>query len=161
AIQQHDRTLPFDLSQPGLTRFTLIKQHEQLLTVLITQHHTITDGWSGPILLQAVHEYYNALVQGQAPQIVAEQAYLATQQYYLAHLAESEGYWAERKAQFQGANDLAPLLTHRVDLTQVKAVEKPAEQALIVQDDTYGQLKNLCRMQGVTLNVMLQFAWHK
>ncbi|WP_340613212.1 condensation domain-containing protein [Xenorhabdus thailandensis] len=52
AIQQHDRTLPFDLRQPGLIRFTLIKQSEQRVTVLITQHHSITDGWSNPILLQ-------------------------------------------------------------------------------------------------------------
>ncbi|MDC9592089.1 thioesterase domain-containing protein [Xenorhabdus sp. IM139775] len=97
-----------------------------------------------------MHEYYNTLVRGQTPQLVVEQAYLATQQYYLAHLAESERYWAEHKALFQGANDLAPLLTHRVDLTRIKAVEKPAEQALIVQGNTYGQLKHLCRAQGVS-----------
>ncbi|WP_167366741.1 non-ribosomal peptide synthetase, partial [Xenorhabdus thuongxuanensis] len=161
AIQQHDRTLPFNLQQPGLIRFTLIKQSEQLVTVLITQHHTITDGWSGPILLQTVHEYYDMLVQGQKPQIVVEQAYLATQQYYLGYLAESEKYWAERKTHFQGTNDLSTLLHHHVNLAQIKTVEKPAEQALTVQGSDYAQLRDMCRTQGITLNVVLQFAWHK
>ncbi|WP_444876157.1 amino acid adenylation domain-containing protein [Xenorhabdus yunnanensis] len=160
-IQQHDRTLPFDLSQPGLTRLTFIRQHERLVTVLITQHHCIADGWSGPILLQAVHEYYNELVKGRVPQIVVEQTYLATLQYHLDHQAESEAYWAERKTRFQGANDLSALLSHHVDLTQIKTVEKPAEQMLTVQGGAYEQLKNMCRTQGVTLNVVLQFAWHK
>ncbi|WP_145956904.1 non-ribosomal peptide synthetase, partial [Xenorhabdus miraniensis] len=161
AIQQHDRTLPFDFSQPGLTRFTFIKQHEQLATILITQHHAIIDGWSGPILLQTVHEYYNELTQGRIPQVVVDKAYLATQQYYLEHQAESEAYWAERKTHFREPNDLSVLLSHHVDLTQIKTVEKPAEQMLTVQGDFYEQLRSMCRMQGVTLNVVLQFAWHK
>ncbi|KGM27012.1 hypothetical protein KS18_16505 [Photorhabdus luminescens] len=161
AIQQHDRTLPFDLSQPGLIRFTLIKQSEHLVTVLITQHHCITDGWSSPILLQAVHEYYNELTQERVPQIVVDKAYLATQQYYLDHKAESEAYWAEHKSQLHGMNDFSPLLSHCVDLTQIKTVEKPAEQLFTIQSNTYAQLKDMCRTQGVTLNVALQFAWHK
>ncbi|MBS9439998.1 non-ribosomal peptide synthetase, partial [Photorhabdus noenieputensis] len=160
-IQQYDRTLPFDLSQPGLIRFTLIRQDEQLVTILLTQHHCIADGWSHPILLQAVHEYYNQLIKGQKPQIMVEQTYLATQQYHLDHQAESDTYWAAYKAQFQGTNDFSALLSHHVDLAQIKSIENPAEQKLIVQGGVYVQLKDMCRTQGVTLNVALQFAWHK
>ncbi|WP_426576153.1 amino acid adenylation domain-containing protein [Xenorhabdus stockiae] len=160
-IQQHDRTLPFDLRQPGLARFTLIKQHQQLVTVLITLHHSIIDGWSTPVLLQTVHDYYNALTQGHTPDIVVDNAYLATQQYYQDHQAETDLYWSERKMQWQGANDLLALLSHRIDLTKIKAVEKPAEQQLTVQGNAYEQLKSTCRTHGITLNVALQFAWHK
>ncbi|PHM40752.1 non-ribosomal peptide synthetase [Xenorhabdus szentirmaii] len=161
AIQQHDRALPFDFSQPGLIRFTVIKQHEQLVTVLITKHHAIIDGWSNPILLQTVHEYYNELAQGRTPQIVADHAYLATQHYYLHHKAEIEAYWAERKAQFHGINDLSALLSHHVDLAQVKSIERPMEQTVTLQGDAYQQLKKMSREHGITLNAMLQFAWHK
>ncbi|WP_275361910.1 non-ribosomal peptide synthetase [Xenorhabdus bovienii] len=161
AIQQHDRTVPFDLRQPGLARFTLIKQHQQLVTVLITLHHSIIDGWSTPILLQTVHGYYNALTQGRTPDIVVDNTYLATQQYYRDHQTGTDLYWSERKTHWQGANDLSVLLRHRVDLTQIKTVEKPAEQQLIVQNTAYEQLKHTCRTQGVTLNVALQCAWHK
>ncbi|WP_323865025.1 condensation domain-containing protein, partial [Xenorhabdus cabanillasii] len=161
AIQQHDRTQPFDLSQPGLIRFTIIRQHDQLVTVMITQHHCIADGWSNPVLLQTVHDYYNQLIQGQTPRIEVDKAYLATQQYHLDHKQASEAYWAERKTQFHSANDLSALLSHNVDLNRIKTVEKPAGQVLTIQGNTYKQLKAMCREQGVTLNVVLQFAWHK
>ncbi|WP_426575526.1 amino acid adenylation domain-containing protein (plasmid) [Xenorhabdus stockiae] len=160
-LQQHDRTLPFDLRQPGLVRFTLIKQHQQLVTVLITLHHSIIDGWSTPVLLQTIHDYYNALTQGHAPKTVVDNAYLAAQQYYRDHQIDTDIYWSERKAQWLGANDLSALLSHRIDLTQIKAIKKPAEQLLTVQGNAYEQLKNTCRIHGVTLNVALQFAWHK
>ncbi|WP_415843449.1 condensation domain-containing protein, partial [Xenorhabdus thuongxuanensis] len=60
-----------------------------------------------------------------------------------------------------GANDLSTLLHHHVNLAQIKTVEKPAEQALTVQGSDYAQLRDMCRTQGITLNVVLQFAWHK
>ncbi|MDX7992683.1 non-ribosomal peptide synthetase, partial [Xenorhabdus littoralis] len=161
AIQQHDRTLPFDFSQPGLIRFTVIKQHEHLVTVLITKHHSIIDGWSNPILLQTVHEYYNELAQKRIPQVVVDKAYPATQQYYLDHKTETEVYWAERKAQFHGMNDLSALLSHNVDLGQIKSVENPMEQTITLQGSIYQQLKKMSREQGITLNAILQFAWHK
>uniref|UniRef100_UPI001FC93EC0 condensation domain-containing protein n=1 Tax=Xenorhabdus vietnamensis TaxID=351656 RepID=UPI001FC93EC0 len=105
-IQRQDRAIGFDLSQPGLIRFTLIKQHEQLVTVLKTMHHSISDGWSGPILWQTVHGYYERLKQGQTPHVVAETAYLATQQYHLTHKAEADAFWAQEKACYQGGNDI-------------------------------------------------------
>ncbi|MDE9511634.1 amino acid adenylation domain-containing protein, partial [Xenorhabdus bovienii] len=160
-LQQNDRAQPFDLHHPGLIRFTLIRQQAQRVTVLITQHHCIADGWSTPILLQTVHEYYNALVQGQRPPKGVDTAYLATQQYHLDHKEASEAYWAERKTQFQGANDLSALLSHGIDLAQIKTVENPAEQGLTVEGNAYDQLKTMCREHGITLNVVLQFAWHK
>ncbi|WP_275359790.1 non-ribosomal peptide synthetase [Xenorhabdus bovienii] len=160
-LQRNDRDQPFDLSQPGLIRFTLIRQQAQRVTVLITQHHCIADGWSTPILLQTVHEYYNALVQGRVPPKGVDTAYLATQQYHLDHKDASEAYWAERKTQFQGANDLSALLSHGIDLAQIKTVENPAEQGLTVEGNAYDQLKTMCRKHGITLNVVLQFAWHK
>jgi hypothetical protein len=41
-IQQLDRKVPFDLSTPGLMRFTVIKQHANLVTVMQTTHHSIS-----------------------------------------------------------------------------------------------------------------------
>ncbi|MBD2812851.1 hypothetical protein ID853_18730, partial [Xenorhabdus sp. Vera] len=109
-----------------------------------------------PVLLQTVHEYYNLLAQGRTPEIVVDNAYLAAQQYYRDHQTDTDIYWSERKAQWQDTNDLSALLSHRVDLTQIKAIEKPAEQPLTVQGNVYEQLKNTCRTQGMTLNVALQ-----
>ncbi|WP_340613211.1 hypothetical protein [Xenorhabdus thailandensis] len=75
-----------------------------------------------------MHEYYNQLAQGQrVPQIVVDKAYLATQQYYLDHKAESEIYWENVKHNFQGTNNLSALLSHHIDLTRLRTIEKPAE----------------------------------
>ncbi|NRD75881.1 AMP-binding protein [Shewanella sp. VB17] len=160
-IQQEDRAVGFDLTQPGLVRFTIIKQADDLFTVLKSEHHSIIDGWSVPVLMDTVHGYYNQLMAGEAPRIEVDKAYLAAQEYYRHTQADTDMYWSEVKAQYQGANDLSNLLTHKVDLSQVKAVDEPAGQAFKVEGQAYKQLTTMCKAQGVTLNVALQFAWHK
>ncbi|MDP5138364.1 amino acid adenylation domain-containing protein, partial [Rheinheimera baltica] len=160
-IQQQDRAVPFDLSKPGLIRFTLIKQKDNLFTVLKSEHHIIADGWSSPILLQTVHDYYNALIQGKTPIVEVETAYLEAQSYYQNHSKEIETYWLKAKQDFGESNDINLLLSQSNDLTQVKSIEQPAEQILVVDGADYQQLKRSCQNQGVTLNASLQFAWHK
>ncbi|MFT5163309.1 MAG: amino acid adenylation domain-containing protein, partial [Alteromonadaceae bacterium] len=160
-IQGQDRARDFELSQPGLIRFTLIKQHETLTTVLKTEHHGISDGWSWPVLMQCVHDFYDALSQGQLPTVEPETAYLAAQAFNLDDQDRINGYWTEEKSRFGEANDINRMFSRPIDLTTTKTVVNPAEQLLCLQGDTYQQLKALCKDQGVTLNVALQFAWHK
>ncbi len=160
-IQQLDRKVPFDLSTPGLMRFTLIKQHAKLVTVMQTTHHSISDGWSGPILLQQVHEYYNQLVLGMQVQIKVDRAFVDAQQYYSKAKSAATKHWKKAKERFQAANDLNFLFTTPVDLAQLKTIAEPCASELIIKGDLYKQLKQMCRNQAITLNVAVQFAWHK
>ncbi|PCK05040.1 MAG: non-ribosomal peptide synthetase, partial [Alteromonadaceae bacterium] len=164
-IQQQDLQKPFDLSQPGLIRFTVIKQHSQLFTVIKTEHHSIADGWSGPVLMQTVHAYYEALVRGQVPDVKAETAYLAAQQWYLKHQDATQQYWREAKQQLGTANDINLLLSRKLDLSlgaqQGSGSVQSTEQGLNLEGSAYRQLKAMCQNLGVTLNVAVQFAWHK
>ncbi|PCJ98668.1 MAG: non-ribosomal peptide synthetase, partial [Alteromonadaceae bacterium] len=160
-IQREDRAKPFDLSQPGLIRFTLIKQHEALVTVLRTEHHSVSDGWSGPVLMKTVHQYYEQLVQGQTPSVEVETSYYAAQQSLLDQQANTERYWDEAKQRYATANDINAMLSQSIDLSQTKAIAQPATQVLTLNGREYQQLKSMCQDQGVTLNVALQFAWHK
>jgi non-ribosomal peptide synthase protein (TIGR01720 family) len=57
-IQEQDRTQGFDLSKPTQLRLHIIRQSQEHYTILKSEHHVISDGWSGPILLNQVHEYY-------------------------------------------------------------------------------------------------------
>ncbi|MDE1487946.1 amino acid adenylation domain-containing protein [Xenorhabdus bovienii] len=161
AIQQQDRAIPFDLSRPGLIRFTIIRQSGLLVTVLKSVHHCITDGWSGPILLQAVHEYYNVLMRGESPVVEIDRAFLDTQQYHLKHKSASEAYWSVEKGKYLGTNDLSYMLSFPVELSLVKVVDRPSRKGLTIRGEIYHQLKTMCKEQGVTLNVVTQFAWHK
>jgi len=50
-IQIEDRRRSFDLTRPTLFRLHIIKQTADYYTILKSEHHSISDGWSGPLLL--------------------------------------------------------------------------------------------------------------
>ncbi|MCJ8272028.1 MAG: condensation domain-containing protein, partial [Psychrosphaera sp.] len=130
-------------------------------TVLINIHHSISDGWSLPILLKTVHDNYNNLCNGRSPKLKVDKAYLATQAWNVEHQSEIEAHWSQAKKNLGGANDIRAMLNRSVDLKDTHTIEQPGEQSLTLQGSDYKTLKNLCQAQGVTLNVALQFAWHK
>jgi hypothetical protein len=142
-------------------RFTLIKQHANLVSVMQTTHHSISDGWSVPILLQQVHEYYNQLVVGMQVQIKVDRAFVNAQHYYIKAKSAALDHWKKAKERFQAANDLNFLFTTAVDLAQLKTIVEPCASELIIKGDLYKQLKQMCQNQAITLNVAVQFAWHK
>ncbi|MCJ8267882.1 MAG: condensation domain-containing protein, partial [Psychrosphaera sp.] len=155
-ILRQDLNLQFDLSKPGLIRLTIIKQNDNLYTVLKNEHHSIGDGWSGSVLLDCVHNYYQTLLDGRTPIIELDTAYLAAQQYTLDHGVENDAYWAQQE--FGYANDINLMLSKPIDLSQTRVVDQPASANISLST---GALKQMCKAQGVTLNVALQFAWHK
>lgn len=160
-LQQEDRKIPFDLHSPGLLRVTLIRQQDDVVTLLMNMHHLITDGWSTPILWQAVHDHYNVIVRGEPPTYEIDSAYLATQQYYASHKQATQAYWGNRCGRFPGANDLSTMLSRRVELEAIKEVVSPASKQITVDGDLYQSLREMCVSLGITLNVATQFAWHK
>jgi len=164
-IQQEDRTRFFDLTQPGLIRITIIKQDEQCYTVLKCIHHSIIDGWSVPLLTQCVDDYYQSLTQEKKPiteiAVEVERTYLDVQTYKIEHRDKVQAYWGDIKQTYGDANDINPLLSYPLDLTQGQRLDQMAVETLQIQGSAYDSLKTICRQQGVTFNVALQFAWHK
>ena len=67
SIQELDRKESFDLSSPTLLRLHIIKQSEDCYTIIKSEHHSISDGWSGAILLNKVHLYYCLLYTSPSP----------------------------------------------------------------------------------------------
>lgn len=68
-IRKEDRKRSFDLSLPTLLRLHIIKQSDVYYTVLKNTHHSITDGWSEPVLLASLHQFYQELADGKLPKI--------------------------------------------------------------------------------------------
>ncbi|KAF9944718.1 hypothetical protein BGZ72_002060, partial [Mortierella alpina] len=56
---------PFDLSQGPLIRATIIQLDGDEYTLVITQHHIVSDGWSFGIMLDELSQLYTAYTQGQ------------------------------------------------------------------------------------------------
>src|SRR5581483_7520934 len=61
----------FDLRHGPLLRVTLLKVNVDEYLLLITMHHTISDGWSMSVLKQELIMIYQAHSQGQSPELPA------------------------------------------------------------------------------------------
>ncbi|CZF84613.1 non-ribosomal peptide synthetase [Grimontia marina] len=160
-LQQADRKVGFDLTCPGLVRFTVIKHNDNHFTVMKTEHHSISDGWSAPILWNQVHAYYEQLVSGHEPEVKTDSAYGLAQQYSHSKREEFSTFWHKEKDSWEGINDLSSMMSHPVALGQIKEIERPASSCKMLDDAVTKNLKTQCLTIGVTLNAAVQFAWHK
>ncbi|CCN80391.1 non-ribosomal peptide synthetase [Vibrio nigripulchritudo] len=160
-LQAQERRKPFDLSKTGLFRVALVKRAERQYTLIQTAHHSVTDGWSNPILLKTVHQYYDALVQGLEASIKKDTVYDRVQAHKVAQHSTSQRYWQEKAENLQTANDLSVLLSGPADLDETRSLQEPAELTHRLEGERFASLKSACQSLGVTTNVALQFAWHK
>lgn len=161
SLQVADRKKAFDLSKPGLMRFTIIRHAINRYTVMKTDHHSIKDGWSTPVLWQYVQQTYRALMRGEQPEREVDTAYLETQKWYVTHQQAAKSYWAEQQQTWQGMNNINALLTHPLESMPAKQVNIHKSHALNLPKEELIALKALCKKQAITLNVAVQFAWHK
>ncbi|WP_063748729.1 non-ribosomal peptide synthetase, partial [Chondromyces apiculatus] len=92
----------FDLTHGPLARMTLVTLKDDEHVLLLTQHHTVTDGWSLGILVVDLFVHYRALREGRAPRL-SEQAitygdHVARQQApaQVRRLAALTSWWQRR-----------------------------------------------------------------
>jgi len=157
---EQQRTQAFDLQQPGLFRLRLARISEQHYCLVYTVHHSITDGWSGQLLLEYVHQTYRQLLAGQRPETRQETTYLQAQRYYQQQAEQSRAYWQRRQIDQCQANDISYLLSVPYEVKSVTDTEQTTLKRLLPAA-VFSSLQQLALNHGVTLNVMLQFAWHK
>ncbi|MDP3562806.1 MAG: amino acid adenylation domain-containing protein, partial [Legionellaceae bacterium] len=160
-IQEKDRTEPFDLTKPTLLRLHFIKHSGTHYTLLRSMHHSISDGWSGFILMKRVHGYYSQLRAGNVPCIIKDTSYLRAQTYITQHQDKANAYWQAKVSQVEHANDLNALFSHSVDLDAIKVLSHPCNVATTLEGDDYNALKKWVKQTGLTLTTVVQFAWHK
>ncbi|WP_420574204.1 amino acid adenylation domain-containing protein [Kordia sp.] len=160
-LQEKDRSIAFDLKQPSLFRLYIIKQSETQYTLLKSEHHSILDGWSSPVLLNAVHEFYAQLQQGNHITNLVDDSFGMAQNFYAKHRKEITDFWHKKSLFIKQVNDVSPLLSYKQDLDAIKSLEKPFDTAINISGDEYDSLKKLTKTTGITLNTLVQFAWHK
>jgi len=160
-LQKEDRQHAFNLNTPTLFRLHVIKHAANHYTLLKTNHHCISDGWSGPILLKQVHEYYNALKQGKKIELSVDKAYESTQAYMSRYYSDAKEHWRTSLAAVRHVNDLSVFLDKRVHLDDIRSLSKACEVSLTIRDGAYHALKMMCQDLGITLNTCVQYAWHK
>lgn len=55
-----DKSRGFDLEEDSLLRLTVVKMNEEQFKIIMSSHHIIMDGWSLPIVVHDLLEYYDA-----------------------------------------------------------------------------------------------------
>ncbi len=160
-IQKQDRKEKFNLEQPGLFRLHIIKQADRHFTILKSEHHSITDGWSETILVQKIQDIYHQLTRGQLPKIIRDTAYYRAQNYIVKHQSKGNAYWRMKVRQIEHPNDINALLSTYTDLEKFQVVAKPCNVSVVLKSEEYKYLKEFAQHVGVTFNALLQFSWHK
>jgi len=146
-----DAAVGFDLSQPPLIRFTVIRVGPADWRLLVTNHHVILDGWSMPLLLGELLEYYGspALIgaAGPAPSYRDYLVWLAAQDR-----AAAEAAWAHEYAEVDSPTRVARG-------TGRPAAETSAEVDAELSADRYERLRRVASEAAVTVNAAIAAAW--
>lgn len=102
-------------------------------------------------------------------------AYLDAQKYLQENQKNNEEYWRNHLAKIEDRLDLSILLSNAVRnntknvnakslqniITNHKQVQDSKSASLIIKNGLYQELKILSKKEGVTVNVLLQYVWHK
>lgn len=158
---QQQRAQPVNFTLPGTLTLTLFKLADDHYQLLKSEHHALSDGWSSSNTWQQLHAYYDMLVSGTVPQVVAEQAWIQMLHWQQENRDLCQQYWEQQAADFAAPNSIAWLLDKPHQAADLLQVREPQEFALTLDAPVLIPLKQACQQAGITLNALLQFAWHK
>ncbi|MEV5650885.1 amino acid adenylation domain-containing protein [Nocardia sp. NPDC052254] len=150
-IAAADASESFDLSTAPLLRFTLIRLRDNAFRLLITNHHIILDGWSMPLLMRELLDYYAS------PAHAGTDAPAPTYRDYLAWLRRQDRDAAEAAWAHEFADVEQPTRVARADATtrDVSAGELDAHLPAAQVD----RLRRVAADNAVTLNTAVAAAW--
>ncbi len=146
-----DRAQHFDLSAAPLLRFTLARFGPDQHRLILTKHHILMDGWSGPILVRELFTLYAQNGKSSAlPRVTPYRDYLA----WLAaqDQAAARAAWQAQLAGLEEPTRLAAPHSGRAPAAPERIIldlPKPLTEALTRQ----------ARSNSLTLNTILQGAW--
>lgn len=144
-----DLAEPFDLARGPLFRLTVIRRGPEAADLVMTSHHTLSDGWSAPRILGELFALYTARMSGESPALPAPVPFAD----YLGWCAEHEPDLDAWAAELDGLPEGDYLGTGEPG---------PAWQEPEVIEFAPGLVAGLTRLaarRGLTLNTLVQGAW--
>ncbi|MNH77752.1 Linear gramicidin synthase subunit D [compost metagenome] len=163
-LSAQDRARPYDLSISGIFRVYVVKNADERYRCIFSCHHAIMDGWSNPLLIEAVHKFYLALLRGDTLPQACDHGFHQVQRYIQSHKSEHLPYWRDYLAAQDEPEDLNILLcgqAKHVQLNEYKHIKTSKTQQLMFDEPCYQQLKSFTAENAITLNALLQYCWHK
>ncbi|MEO9327890.1 amino acid adenylation domain-containing protein [Gordonia aurantiaca] len=150
-IAAEDDTTGFDLGVPSLIRFTLVRLGADTYALHITNHHVILDGWSMPLLIGELLEFY-----GDPPRI-ATAGPAPSYRDYLVWLGEQDheasvATWARAYGDVEAGTRVSRLDTAMTgDVADEIVAELPAQE--------FTRLRSVAADSAVTVSTALSTAW--
>ncbi|MDQ3403217.1 MAG: amino acid adenylation domain-containing protein, partial [Actinomycetota bacterium] len=137
----------FDLANPPLLRFTVLRLGERRHRLVLTNHHILLDGWSAPLLMRELFAAYDA--DSPLPPVSEYRDYLR----WLVNADRDAALtaWAEALDGITEPTLLGPHGRRAPALPETLTLDLPA--------DTTAALAARARDQGVTLNSLIQGMW--
>ncbi|MFR9755701.1 amino acid adenylation domain-containing protein, partial [Streptomyces sp. TR06-5] len=146
ALMVEDRVRRFDLKRAPLLRFTLIRLGENRCRFLMTNHHILLDGWSGPLLMRELFALYSG---AELPPVTPYRDYLS---------------WLGRQDRRAALDAWGEMLDGVSEPTMIapdadRGAVVPEDLLVTLSEELSDGLSETAKRCGVTLNTVLQAAW--
>ncbi|WP_226949864.1 non-ribosomal peptide synthetase [Rhodococcus rhodochrous] len=150
-VLRAEQAVAFDMAEPPLIRFVLVRTGDDSWTLAVTSHHILLDGWSMPLLMKDLLVLYatrgDAGVLGRAPSYRAYLEWLARRD----HEASVEAWMHS----LDGIEEPTLLAGGNTDGTG----GTPEEHRIDLGRERSDLLSDTATRLGVTVNTVLQGAW--
>ncbi|GAA5207395.1 amino acid adenylation domain-containing protein [Streptomyces thinghirensis] len=156
SICEREAVAPFDLARDSLIRVRLLRESEREHVLLVTMHHSVSDGWSLGVFFRELVTLYEAFHAGEpsplAPLPIQYADYAHWQRQWLVDEVQDRqlGYWAHR---LEGVDPRLPLPADRTR-PAIKTYEG-AHERFHLPGELLRQLKALAEQHDVTLYMTL------
>lgn len=160
AYRQQDLARPIPLEQAPLLRLTCFKVAPDHHKMICSAHHSVLDGWSGPVLLDPLHRGYQALMNGLLPQAEPDTTWLEFGRHIASQARSADAYWQGRGELLATPNDLACLFGVTLDASSSgrHTQQRPAVCATALLAEVATLLASRARELGVTAGLLAQYA---
>jgi amino acid adenylation domain-containing protein/non-ribosomal peptide synthase protein (TIGR01720 family) len=158
-LQIEDRLNLFQLDKGNLFRVKLIKKNKNQFISLLSNHHTLLDGWSFPIIMNFINDIYLKLIKNENYLINNDDDFDNIQIYFQSPSNEHYNYWNQKLQEIEEKNDIKIFRNTQPAISEVYLEFK--NELIEIKDKKYFKLKHFTLTYGLTLNALFQFIWHK
>ncbi|XLS27832.1 amino acid adenylation domain-containing protein [Flavobacteriaceae bacterium M23B6Z8] len=154
-VIEEETQIPFDLSSDYMLRTVLLKESEEEYLLILVLHHIAGDGWSMPILVSEIEDYYEkfsnnlSVTNDILPVQYADYSIWVREYLSGAILEEKLAFWEN---QLRGFTPLELPTDHP------RPVIQSTEGAVFdfkIDEETTQRLKKMARTEGSTLFMLL------
>lgn len=152
-----DRAQGFALSKAPMMRLTLVQMAKDIYQLVWTHHHLLLDGWSLPLLLKEVFQFYDAFCADRELHLEVCRPYGD----YIAWLQQQDlspaaAFWRQT---LQGFTTPISLPIGRVEHSAAHEEAGYDEQQKRLSEALTEALQALARRHHLSLNSLVQGAW--